>query len=255
MAAIDKIYVNSWDEYLQFKEWCEQQSPLLDKYGKSVRITEYLYQYNEPFEKCHPIFNAPYYVDAYVVRNCPFDFIQKELMVNYGYWSQERIKGFYEDIINWKGEDKCPYWAKPEDFVIYDDGTMELKGIEESDYEKIKKGELYSSPLTDYKYTAGKHFRCVKHPKEFYNRPFKMNSWFVDIETPDDAPWMWYHRDTNTWDFFDEFVEAEWTSSAAHIKTIKALKRLIIKWKLPIGTIVRVTGRYRFDDYKFIVKR
>ena len=38
MAAIDKIYVNSWDEYIQFKKWCEEQPPLLDKYGKKCKI-------------------------------------------------------------------------------------------------------------------------------------------------------------------------------------------------------------------------
>ena len=47
MAAIDKIYVNSWKEYLQFKEWCEQQPPLKDKYGKYIKLSTYLYDYDE----------------------------------------------------------------------------------------------------------------------------------------------------------------------------------------------------------------
>lgn len=253
MAAIDKIYVNSWKEYIQFKEWCALQLPLLDKYGKSVKITEYLCRYDKPFEGCHPIFIAPYYVDAYVIRNCPFDFIQKELMINYGHWSQERIKSFYNDVINWK-EGECPYWAKKEDFIFHEDGTVELRGLEESSYEKILKGELYSTPFTDYTYTIGKHFKCIKHPKEMFNRPFKMKSWFVDVITPEGAPYMWYHIDLNTWDFADEFVLSEWNSSTAHVKTIRALKRLIIKWNLPVGTKIRATGRYTFDDYEFIVK-
>lgn len=255
MAAIDKIYVNSWKEYLQFKEWCEQQPLLKDKYGKYIKLSAYLYDYDEEWESCHPIFNAPYYVDAYVIRNCPFEFIQKELMINYGYWSQERIKKFYEDVKNWKEDDKCPYWAKLEDFITLEDGTMTIKGLEESDYSKIKRGCLYSSPFTSCKYTIGKHFKCIKHPSFMFNTPLKCKYYLVEIKLPENIKgFMWYHKETNSWDFSDEFVVSNQSSSCAHCKTIRALKRLIIKWKLPVGTIVNVTGRYIEDDYQFIVK-
>ena len=255
MAAIDKIYVNTWEKYIQFKEWCEQQPPLLDKYGKSVKISDYLITgWNKEDWKCHPIFSAPYYIDAYIIRNCPFDFIQEELMINYGHWSQERIKSYYEDVKNWNSEEECPYWAKLDDFIVLEDGTMAIKGLEESDYSKIKKGELYNSPFTSYKYKVGKHFKCIKHPIYMYNTPYGCKSWFIDIITPDELPYMWYHKERNSWDFSDEFVYSDGCSNTAFCKTIKALKRLIIKWKLPVGTIVRATGRYTNDTYEFIVK-
>ena len=256
MAAIDKIYVDTWEEYIQFKEWCEQQPPLLDKYGKSVKISSYLITgWNKEDWKCHPIFSAPYYVDAYVIRNCPFDFIQKELMVNYGHWSQERIKSFYEDVKNWNSEEKCPYWAKLEDFVTLEDGTMTIKGLEESNYSKIKKGELYTSPLTNCHYTVGKHFRCRKHSSHMYNTPYGCENWFISVDVPDGLPFLWYHDKYNSWDFSDEFVLSNWSSNTAFCKTIRALKRLMIKWKLPIGTVVRATGRYIFDNYEFIITK
>lgn len=255
MAAIDRIYVDTWEEYIQFKEWCEQQPSLLDKYGKSVKISDYLITgWNKENWKYHPIFSAPYYVDAYVIRNCPFDFIQRELMINYGFWSQERIKSFYEDVKNWNSEEECPYWAKLEDFIILKDGTMTIKGLEESDYSKIKRGYLYSSPLTDYTYIEGKHFKCIKHPTHMYNTPYKCKVWFINIITPEELPDMWYHKERNSWDFADEFVDSDWTSNTAHCKTIRALKRLMIKWKLPVGTKVRATGKYTNDDYEFIIK-
>ena len=255
MAAIDKIYVDNYDQYLEFKDWCDKQPPLTDKYGKKARLMNYVYDYDKPFEGSHPVFMGPYYVDAYLIRNCPFDFIQKELMVNYGYWSQERIRDYYEDVKNWSGEGECPYWAKLDDFVLHDDGTIELKGVEESDYQQIKDGKLFTKPSTDIEYEVGKHFRCTKHPKEMFNRPFKRKRWDVDIKTPEDYNWMWYHDDTNTWDFSDEFVISKSCCSWSNVKTIKALKRLIIKWKLPVGTIISVTGKYRFDDYEFIVTK
>ena len=74
----------------------EQQPPLLDKYGKSEKYSDYLIiGWNKEDWKCHPIFSAPYYIDAYIIRNCPLDLIQEEnLLINYGHWSQERIKSF-----------------------------------------------------------------------------------------------------------------------------------------------------------------
>ena len=256
MAAIDKIYVNTWEEYMQFKEWCEQQPALLDKYGKKCRISDYLITgWDKENWNSHPIFSAPCYVDAYIIRNCPFDFIQEELMINYGHWSQERIKSFYEDVKNWNEEDECPYWAKLEDFIVLEDGTMTIKGLEESDYSKIKKGELYSSPFTSYKYKVGKHFKCIKHPPYMYNTPFKCKCYLIDVILPENINgYIWYHEETNSWDFSDEFVNSNWSSSVSHCKTIRALKRLIVKWKLPVGAKIRATGRYTFDDYEFIVK-
>ena len=50
----------------------------------------------------------------------------------------------------------------------------------------------------------------------------------------------------------EEFVIDEWSSSMCiEFKTIKAIKRAILKWKLPVGTIVTCTGRYVEDTYKF----
>ena len=79
MAAIDKIYLKNYNQYLQFKEWCEQQPSIEDKYGKKAKITDYLYKWDKPFKDSYPVFKAPYYIDAYVIRNCPFDFIQEHV--------------------------------------------------------------------------------------------------------------------------------------------------------------------------------
>ena len=42
MAAIDKIYVDSWEKYQEFKEWCEKQPLFTDKYGKQEPMTIYV---------------------------------------------------------------------------------------------------------------------------------------------------------------------------------------------------------------------
>lgn len=255
MAAIDKIYLNgSYEDYKAFKDWCDNQPILYDKYNKPCKLSSYVYKHTkEEWKPGRVVFMGPYYLDAYLIRNCPFKFIQDDLMINYGYWSQERIKRYYEDVKNWdstKGE--CPYWAKLDDFITLEDGTMTIKGLEKSSYERIKDGEMYTSPKRP-DYTYGKHFRCTKHPVYKYNTPYGCRRWFIDVNVPNDD--MWYHSNHHSWDFVDEFVLCDWSSSTAFCKTIKALKRLMLKWKLPIGTIVRASGRYIDDDYEFVITK
>ena len=72
---------------------------------------------------------------------------------------------------------------------------------------------------------------------------------------------MWWSDNgiIGTWDFPEEFVESKWRCkwrcSHAYCKSLKAIKRRIIKWKLPVGTIVRLSGRYVGETYEIIVKK
>lgn len=285
MAAIDKIYLNSFDTFTKFKEWCEAQPPIKDKYGKEDKISNYLfYDWYDPkyWEKdnCHPVMNAPYYIDTYIIRNCPIEEVQEELMVNYGHYSQKRLWEMYNEIKEYadKGE-KSPYWAKLEDFVIHEDDTIELTSITgKSSYEEIKDGELYISPSCN-KFERGKHFKIIKIPAAMYggrkcNYPTPVRKrkgpkytpiWSIDIKLPDyvDEGYMRWssHSDSNfpigTWDFCSEHVLSYdgWSSSCTYCKSIRALTRRITKWNLPVGTIITVTGNYVGEEYEIIVKK
>lgn len=258
MAAIDKIYLTSYDEYSKFKDWCLKQPPLADKYGKKVSLSTYLFEYSkENFGDCRPVFQAPYYIDAYIIRNCPFDFIQEELMTNYGHFSQSEIEEAYEVVNNRTKENEMWYtYLKPDDFIIVD-GVITCPKLENSDYYKIKLGELFSHPASFTDYIPGEHFKCIKHPAFKFNKPFKAKAYDVQIELPKylENKYMWYHHSTKTWDFSEDFVLADWSSSMAYVPSIKSLKRYVKKWKLPIGTKLKLTGRYTFDNYEFIVKK
>ena len=259
MAAIDKIYVDTWEQYQEFKKWCEKQPSFVDKYGKKEKMTAYLITgWEKEGWTNHPIASFPFYIDAYVIRNCPFDYIQKELMLRYGYSSEETVKEMYDIVMKRGGkggkDGEYYYWLTEDDFKIID-GVVTFPENENSDYMMIKCGEMLTSPSTDMEYEVGKHFRCTKHPKEFYNRPYGTKNWWIDVDPPEEMGFMWYHEDTRTWDFSDEYVISGWSSSTAFIGTIKALKRMMIKWKLPVGTVVRATGRYVNDTYEFIIKK
>ena len=43
MAAIDKIYVSKFEDYLLFKEWCGKQPKIKDKYGSECSLLDYLF--------------------------------------------------------------------------------------------------------------------------------------------------------------------------------------------------------------------
>ena len=275
MAAIDKIYITGWKNYCAFYDWvCNNNHELTDKYGKKVQLKSYLRKFKNAEEWAgeggdsesvtRPVMYNPCYVDAYIIRNCPLDFIQKELMVNYGHWSQERIKEFHDEIKNWNVKEKgeCPYWAKLDDFLRKEDGTLIIKGLEKSDYEKILDGELYDTPYkkgVEY----GRHFVMTKSPRRFnqnkFERPARGN-WMVNVETPKGMSYMWHHRygdwrAVGTWDFMEEFVDCDGSSSCTHANTITSLKRKIRKWKLPVGTKVSAIGRYEEETYEFLIKK
>ena len=262
MAAIDRIYLKK-DDYLLFKEWCKNQPPFHDKYGKEIYITDYLWYIDDDTWKdgdnTRPVMNAPCYVDAYIIRNCSIEGVQEELQLHYGYWSQERIRDFYESVKNYNPDkDGSPYWAKLEDFIFNEDGTMSIKGLEKSSYEEILDGELYTLPYrTDVE--RGTHFRLTKSPNGKKTIPFERpleGSWWVHVENADNKyDFMWYNKDTDTWDFGNEFVISKWKSDTAYVKTITALKRKIRKWRLPIGTKVHVSGRYVDEKYEFVVTK
>ena len=257
MAAIDKIYVNRFEDYLLFKEWCKEQPKIKDKYGNECSILEYLYQW-ESFkdDKGYPILNAPYYIDAYIIRNCPFDFIQNELKLNYGYRTQEWIDKAYNAVMNRNEENKNFYtWLTPNDFKIVD-GVVTMPYEPISDYELIKEGKLYATPYTQKKYTVGNHIKCIKHPSIQYNRSFGCNFWWVQVDPPKELGYMWYHKDYNSWDFSEEFVISKNRSSVCFkYETIRAIKRAIRKWKLPIGTTIICTGRCSCATYVFQVTK
>ena len=86
MAGIDKTYTSSWEEYRSLVEWCKDKSFVL-KNGDVVRPSRYIYKWQkEDFdgEREIPVWNTPTYLDIWLIRNCPIEFIQERLKEQYG---------------------------------------------------------------------------------------------------------------------------------------------------------------------------
>lgn len=281
MAAIDKIYVDSYEKYKEFEKWLLEQPKLKDKYGEEVSIYEYFFDWwDDPAfwtRNEHPIFMAPTYVDAYIIRNCPLDYIQRELMLMYGHKTQEDINEMYNTVINRSLEDQkliddangafpnrpiSYWWLNKNDFRIVD-GVITILNDEKSTYQSILDKEIYTSPSLEGTYEVGKHFKIIKRP--FYqnkcnypmsyikNNVKRHPDWDIDIVN-DTMSWHPKNK-IGTWDFYKEFVASEYSRSTSFCPSLKSIKRRILKWKLPVGTIVRLRGMYVGEDYEIIVKK
>ena len=106
MAAIDKIYIKTYEQMCQFRDWCNAHT-LSDKYGFSKPLSWWLKNNLNKFdwttENGISVFSAPYPVDYYVIRNCPFDYVQKAMKINYGsqYDEIKNAQGYYKDHIGY----------------------------------------------------------------------------------------------------------------------------------------------------------
>ena len=258
MAAIDKIYVNTYDEYQQFVDWCRKQPKLKDKYGEEVSISLYLILWDKwDGEKSRPIFIAPYYVGAYIIRNCPYDFIQDSLKLNYGYITQEYIDEAYKYVMERNGELGKPgdyfHWLCAQDFEVIN-GVVTMPNKEASPYELIKSGHSFTKPYDDT-YIPGKHFRCTIKPEIKFNTA--IGKWMINVDIPfsDYHLPMKYCSKHNSWDFASDYVEAVQTMECdGRFKTIKAIKRNILKWNLPVGSIVTcIDTSFGTNNYRFVV--
>lgn len=100
MAGIDKIYVNNYDDYITFINYCKTIQEDIQKLF-NVNIFDYLYftelteQSFEIEDNDYPITNFPHKIDYYLIKNCNIPFIISRLKDQYG-----------EDYIRIKNDDE-----------------------------------------------------------------------------------------------------------------------------------------------------
>lgn len=80
MILKNRIYIKNIEQYNQFRDWIFAQPPLKDKYGEDHSlITNFISYDNREINKAVPVFIGNHYEDAYIIRNCPYEFIQNQL--------------------------------------------------------------------------------------------------------------------------------------------------------------------------------
>ena len=234
MAAIDKTYLNNWEQFDTVRNWALDKSFKL-KNGETIYLKNYMYypnltkeewderhknaieyaqeHYNTPEYITHAkelygddwefnaenyfdvvLWNTPVYVDIWLIRNCPFDFIQDRLKEQYGGgWSKEAFTNhndndMYEQIKNHTS--------------IYD--TYQRNGL----------GKNTKVRFRGYKY--------VPRDKKCW--------WWVQAKGID----WWYNDDDKMWYSDEEAMPI--SSNTAHFYgalTKKNIVNIVKKWNLP----------------------
>lgn len=95
MAGIDKTYLSRWEDYEKLRDWCKDREVSFHGFipGKEpIYASDFLADYTkEEFEEDLRyaggggivVWNTPTYFDVFLIRNCPFDFIQNRLKEQY----------------------------------------------------------------------------------------------------------------------------------------------------------------------------
>lgn len=275
MKGIEHIYLENYHQYKIFKEWLEKQPPLIDKYGKEAKLTDMLIPVKEEDFLVNPqpvMYHVSPYVDAYLVKNCPFSIVQENLMGDYGHWTDQMCIDAYKYVCErderWsrceasEEDSNCDpdiYFLSKDDFV-FENGIPRLKSRKKDEYEKMRDGELYTSPIkTDY--TPGTKIKLIEKRDIGPVPEIEFDGWFIALRNEfgiSDFSMRYNEYDDvteGTWDFYEEFVYGVKGSKSYTIVTaIEELESLIPKWKLPVDTHIFATSRALGQEYEFVVE-
>lgn len=240
MAAIDKTYLHSWNEYKQLKDWVESVGNVTDDYGNRFNPKEWLFTCSKKdFDKLEkkndkwgiPVWNTPTAFDIWLIRNCPLDFIHDTLKDQYGGgWSKCAFTGHNDDDMYWQIKNRT------------------------SIYDSYKRNGL------------GKDFRFTVDYS--VNERFRDDGmwWWIEIRYWDNnQTYWWYSEDLDTWmdkssgDVYGDFssISSCCTKKYGHMSSGR-IRRILSKWNLPEGTKVWFQGtwrRYVMKEFTVTVKR
>ena len=236
MAGIDKTYIQSYEDYKKVIDWCKDKSFKLSN-GQVIYPSNFIYypditkeEWDENeriLKQKHPdeqydkiLWNTPIYFDIWLIRNCPFDFIQNRLKEQYGGgWSKtaftDHNENLYEQIKN---------------------GTSPYDTYKRPDTGKIKIDLI-----------SGKPFRASSM-HWFIETPY----WIKDKKTNGNI--LWYNEDVDQWYTNKEVLP--WTSSCKTKKgplTKKNIVNMVRKWKLPKGTQMTFDGTCVINGKRYLV--
>lgn len=216
MAAIDKTYFRTWNQYREVCDWADDIGKVTDDYGNTFRPADfifpwteedykisYLEQINHDLEPRFVLWNTPVYFDVWLIRNCPIELIQIRLHEQY------------------------------------------------SDYDDIKDHtSIYDKPRH-----AGSHkFKIQKVYDIKYKN--KKSRWWIQIVSEPEGTMYFYNEHTNMWYDICECkdITSNVAIFSGHMSKRK-LARLIRHWDLPVGvTLSFEQMKRRYIMKKFLVK-
>ena len=246
MAGIDKTYVTNWEDYKAAYDWVSQVGRVKDDFGNIFYPLDWMAEYTEfEFRECIESQKKryrEYYADPIHVQEA------KDVL---GQDWEPNPEGAGE-LVLWNTPTYFDIWLIrncPIDFI-----QDRLKQQYASDYDEIKeRRSVYDNYV---KPAAGSHFKIA-----LSGLGGKVEASFPRVRA------KWYHfqvLNSSDWYYSDETKEwhhwlecREWNTNTADIRgclTKRKLKRIILKWGFPAGTILRVYSSHG-HLFQILVKR
>ena len=233
MAAIDKTYVTK-NQLLEAIEWAKKVGTVVAENGHEFQPLAFINNYNylddphyfDEEREEYVLWNTPTWFDRWLYKNCPLDFIQERLKIQYG----DYLKDF--------------------DNFVFDDPRN-----------RLERGYQHYTFLEVPKWHG--HKWIMRHGRKNNPWPDKkgMQTYFIEIMAPNDEyeKDLKYDEETDTWYNRSDYVPASgeyvWQYYHNNPPTKKAILRELRKWYIPKGYIVRIYQlRYIGMDFKILVR-
>ena len=220
MAAIDKTYVKTIEEYLEIKTWMENFTRTLPN-GMVLHGSNFMYNIVNPYdvfpcETGYPVMNTSSTMDYFLIKECPIKLIQDRMKSVYS-------EDYYNSVKN--GTSDFDTFVRPESGKHL---KLIRKPIRHSPY------KLYSDYLK-------------KHVQDKY---------YVYVILPN-GNYSWYYEDYDHWAMEGELTCGNFSSDALlNVGSLKALTRVVKRWNLPVGSRVCFHGLRHFGmDGEFLVTK
>lgn len=250
MARIDKTYINSWQQYVELRDFFNSCGEVIDEYGNTFRPIDYLWERDEiefketierlAQEELRRYKNGGY--DWSLKHGCmtqeeydnfnPYDYVDTPVMntpIVFDIWmirNCQHIKWLQEDLKNkYSGG-----WSKTA-FTGHNDNDLYYQILNHTScYDTYKRNGL------------GKNIKVKKD--SFPIIPLHgIKKVFIEAEVyVNDETW-WYHEDEDYWCSDAEMHMTHGSiSSSADIKSKspKAIFRKLKKWNLPENAEVKI---------------
>lgn len=129
---------------------------------------------------------------------------------------------------------------------------------DEAEYEAIKTGR--SKYDTFIRPESGTKIRMIQNSKfhnnklpKYYNKYLNKKIIFTEIKVYYNNELLLYNKEYDIFLFRDELGTSISNRAVLYNTSLKAIIRKIIKWGLPKGSIVIISGKYKYTQ-KFVVK-
>lgn len=217
MAAIDKTYFKTWEQYKSVLDFLKANNvydgnSVKDEYGNDINFDEIMSRWTKSeveqrikeYDGCIDLqlWNTPTYIDIWLIRNCDIDFIVDRLKFQYG--------DSYEEIKEHR-----------------------------SDYDRPR------MPGCD------KFSVIIDRPKDVSEKTI----WTIGVESSNGCASFTYDKDSDSWHNWTEPLNIS-HDIYLYVKgdiTYDYIKEKVSKWDLPAGTVIyaEVIG---YGDGKMTIK-